>query len=84
MPVNSHPSQQHEGLQNAVWWLQQEVTRPKVKFKPTLPKKSGVDGGIEPMVAPMIIAFELIAKTNALCFVIGQIFIIVNGQILIP
>ena len=40
-----HPSQQHAGLNYAVLQLQQEVTRPKARFKPTSPKKSGVDGG---------------------------------------
>ena len=33
------------GLQCAVWWPQQEVTRPKARFKPTSSKKSVVDGG---------------------------------------
>ena len=40
MLMDPHPSQQH-----AVWQLQQEVTRPKARFKPTSPEKSGVDGG---------------------------------------
>ena len=31
------------GLHHAVFQLQQQVTRPKARFKPTLPKKSGVD-----------------------------------------
>ena len=31
----SPPSQQHAGLHHAVWRLQQEVTRPKARFKPT-------------------------------------------------
>ena len=44
--MDPHASQQHEGLQHAVWWLQQEVTRPNARFKPTLPEKSGVDGGL--------------------------------------
>ena len=39
MLMDPHPSQQH-----AVWQLQQEVTRLKARFKPTSPKKSGVDG----------------------------------------
>ena len=39
-----HPSHQHAGLHHAVWWPQQEVTRPKTRFKPTSSKKSGVDG----------------------------------------
>ena len=38
-------SQQHSGRQHAVFWLYQEVTRPKARFKPTSPEKSGVDGG---------------------------------------
>ena len=36
---------QYPDLQYAVWQLQQEVTRPKARFKPTSPNKSGVDGG---------------------------------------
>ena len=40
--LDPHPSQQRAGLHYAVWWLQQEVTRPKGRFKPTLPEKSGV------------------------------------------
>ena len=43
----SRPSQQHAGPQHVVLQLQQEVTRPKERFKPTLPEKSGVDGGGE-------------------------------------
>ena len=34
------PSQQHAGLQHAIWQLQQEITRPKPRFKPTLLEKS--------------------------------------------
>ena len=45
MLMDPHPSQQHAGLHHAVRQLQQEVTRPKTRFKPTLPKKSEVDGG---------------------------------------
>ena len=45
MLMDPHPSQQHAGLHHAVWQLQQEVTRLKARFKPTSPKKSGVDGG---------------------------------------
>ena len=37
--MDPHPSQQH-----AVWQLQQEVTRPKARHKPTTPEKSEVDG----------------------------------------
>ena len=44
-PHEPSPSQQHAGLHHAVWQLQQEVTRPRARFKPTLPEKSGVDGG---------------------------------------
>ena len=43
--MDPHPSQQHADLHHAVWQLQQEVTRPKARFKPTSPEKSGVDGG---------------------------------------
>ena len=39
-----HSSQQHAVLHHAVKQLQQEVTRPKARFKPTLPEKSGVMG----------------------------------------
>ena len=45
MLMDPHPSRQHAGLHNAVWQLQQEVTRPKARFEPTSPKKSGVDEG---------------------------------------
>ena len=45
MLMDPHPSLQHAGLQHTVWWLQQEVTRPKARFKPTSSKKYGVDGG---------------------------------------
>ena len=41
----SRLSQQHAGPQHAVLQPQQEVTRPKARFKHTLPEKSGVDGG---------------------------------------
>ena len=47
MLMDPHPSQQHAGLHHAVWQLQQEVTRPKARFKPTSPKKSEVDGGAD-------------------------------------
>ena len=43
MLPDSHPSQQHTGLLHAVWQPQQVVTRPKARFQPTSPKKSGVD-----------------------------------------
>ena len=42
--MDPHPSQQQAGLQRAVWRQQQEVAKPKARFKPTLPEKSGVDG----------------------------------------
>ena len=45
MLLDPHSSQQHAGLQHAVRWLQQEVTMPKARLKPTLPGKSGVNGG---------------------------------------
>ena len=41
--MDTHLSEQHSGLQHADLRLQQEVTRPKVRIKPTIPKKSGVD-----------------------------------------
>ena len=40
MLMDPHPSQQHVGLQHAVYQLQQEVSRHKARLKPTLPKKS--------------------------------------------
>ena len=43
--MDPHLCQQHAGLQHKALQPQQEVTRPKARFKPTLPKKSGVDGG---------------------------------------
>ena len=33
--LDPHPSQQHAGLHHAVWQLQQEVTTPKGRFKPS-------------------------------------------------
>ena len=45
MLMDPHPSQQHAGLQNAVWWLQQEVTRPKQGLNLTSAKKYGAEGG---------------------------------------
>ena len=43
--MDPRPYQQHAGLQHAVLQPQQEVTRPKARFKPTSLEKSGVDGG---------------------------------------
>ena len=45
MFIGPNTIQQHEGLSHEVWQLQPEVTRPKARFKLTLPKTSGVDGG---------------------------------------
>ena len=45
MLIDPHPSQQHAGLHHAVRQLQQEVARPKARFKTTSLKQSGVDGG---------------------------------------
>ena len=42
--MDPQPIRQHAGIQHAGWQLQQEVTGPKARFKPTSPKKSGVDG----------------------------------------
>ena len=36
-----HPSQQHAGLYHTVWQLQQEITRPKARFKPPCPRGLG-------------------------------------------
>ena len=48
MLMDSHPSQQYAGPQHAVIWLQQELTRPKATFEPTLPaEKSSVGVGGE-------------------------------------
>ena len=35
-----HPSQQHVGLQIAVFSLQKDVTGPDARFKPTLPEST--------------------------------------------
>ena len=43
--MDAHPRQLHAGLHHAVWWPQQEVTRPKARFKSILPKMTGLDGG---------------------------------------
>ena len=43
--MDPHPSQNNAGPQHAVLQQQQEVTRPKARFKPTLPQKSAVDRG---------------------------------------
>ena len=43
--MDPHPSQQHAGLHHAVWQPQQEVTRPKARFKPTLPVAQEALGG---------------------------------------
>lgn len=40
MPIDPHPSLQHVGPQHTVLQAQQEVTRYKARFKPTLQKKS--------------------------------------------
>ena len=40
MLMDPHPSQHHAGLHYAVWQLQQEVNRPKARFKPIWPEKS--------------------------------------------
>ena len=42
--VVPYTSQHHAGLQHVVLRLQQEITRPKARFKPNLPNKSEVDG----------------------------------------
>ena len=44
MVMDPRQSQQHVGPQHAVLQPQQEVTRPKARFKPTSHKKSGMDG----------------------------------------
>ena len=43
MLMDPHPIQQHVGLHHAVSQLEQEVTRPKARFKPISPKKSAAD-----------------------------------------
>ena len=46
--INAHgPSLQRTACRSPTFnlILQQEVTRPKGRYKPTLPEKSGVDGG---------------------------------------
>ena len=42
--MDPHLSQQTVGLQHTVLQLEQYVTRPTAIFRPTLPKKSEVDG----------------------------------------
>ena len=75
MLMDPHPSQQHIGLHYAVWQPQQEVTRPKPRFKTTLPKKSGVDGGAHQVptwftpkcvLEKLLIAFATVARWSAL------------------
>ena len=46
--VNGHesPSQQHAGLQHAVFQLQQEVIRLLARFKHTLSEKYGLDESV--------------------------------------
>ena len=57
MSPHSHPNgyyrQQHVGPQHEACQLQQEVTRPKARFKPTLTEKSGVDGGATYLGQPL-------------------------------
>ena len=50
MLMDPHPSQEHVGLQYAVWQLQQEVTRPRARFEPTLPISWSVASHVLPMV----------------------------------
>ena len=45
MLMDPHPSQLHAGLQHAALLAQHKVTRPKARFKPTSPEKSGLDEG---------------------------------------
>ena len=54
MLMDPRRSQQHASLYHAVLQLQQEVTRPKARFKPTLPKKSGADGGANQVPANLV------------------------------
>ena len=42
MVMDPHPSQQHVGPQFEVWQLWLQVARPKTRFKPFSPEKSGV------------------------------------------
>ena len=57
MLMDPRRSQQHASLYHAVLQLQQEVTRPKARFKPTLPKKSGADGGANQVPANLVSHF---------------------------
>ena len=45
MLMDPHHNQQHAGLHDVVWQLQQELNMAKARFKPTSPEKSGVDKG---------------------------------------
>ena len=56
MLMDPQPGQQQTGIHNAVWQLQQEVIRPKIRFKPTLLEKSGVDGGANQVPISIIIS----------------------------
>ena len=47
MLKDTQSSLQHAGPQLAVLQLQQEVTSLKARFKPTWPKKSGIDGWMD-------------------------------------
>ena len=62
MLMDPYPSQQHAGLHNAVWRPEEEVTRPKARFKPTSPNSSGVDGGAN-QVHQNILKIELVPQT---------------------
>ena len=51
MLMDPYPSQQHAGLHHTAWQPQQEVTRPKARFKPTSAGKPGVDGGANQVIS---------------------------------
>ena len=74
MLMDSQPSQQHAGLHHGVWLLQQEVTRPKARFKTTLPEKSGVDGGANqvPTVQPPANGLSVVNDDAYLCMVLNS------------
>ena len=62
MLMDPYPIQQHTGLHCAVYILQQEVTRPKARFKPALLKKGEQSGAnifwsVTSSILPMVPLF---------------------------
>ena len=75
--TNAHgPSPQPTGLQHAVLRPQQDVTRPKTRFKPTLHNKCGLDGGAIRWQHILVRYFS----PNPVCTHIRLLFNIVDRQ----